>query len=320
MILVTQGHEKGVGLEVFLKAILLAPSSWLPQITLFAHKQTVAKHLLALGLPLEVTNDGVILPSGILRCAWIKPSKSLPLSTVIMEETLLSCELVSSPILLTLPTTKDDLRNPAKPKQKLLGHTEYLRARFAAPDLGMFFTADDLNVLLVTDHLPLKNVPTEITPKLLRKKVALSLKALHSLEPDIHRVLVAGLNPHAGEAGLLGSEEKRLSSALEKLRIDFPKHTISGFHPGDTILNQRESTRDLLVYMQHDQGLAPFKSLKGTLGANITLGLPFLRLSVDHGTAFALYGKNKADYRGAYYCLRKAVAYRERILGKDSSH
>lgn len=320
MILITQGHENGVGLEVLLKSALLAPASWLPQFTLFAHRPTVERHIRKLGLPLQTTNDGVALPSGNLRCAWIRPVKAIPLSTVAMEEALLSCELVSAPILFTLPTTKDDLRNPARPQQRFLGHTEYLRARFGNAALGMFFTSDDLNVLLLTDHVALKDVTKELTAKAFREKLRCSLAALTRIEPDIKRVLVAGLNPHAGEGGLLGGEEKRLSAQLEKVRVEHHHHQVSGFYPGDTVLSQRKSNRDLLVYMHHDQGLAPFKALKGTLGANITLGLPFLRISVDHGTAFALYGKNSADYRGAYYCLRKAVTYREQLIGKDPGH
>lgn len=320
MILVTQGHERGVGLEVFFKAAILAPKSWLSQLTLFAHKPTVKKHLKSIGSEVLVEPEGIHFNHGLVRCVWIKDSESLPLSSVSMQEAMLAATSSTNPVLFTLPTTKDDLRNPLRPKQRFLGHTEYLRAHYKAKDLGMFFTADDLHVLLMTDHLPYRAVPEVLTPSYFRQKLATSLSALETLEPSIRNVLLAGLNPHAGEQGLLGNEEKRLSKSLEKLRADFKLHNISNFLPGDTLLNQRSSTDDLLVYMQHDQGLAAFKSLKGTLGANVTLGLPFLRISVDHGTAFSLYGKNNADHRGAYYCLRKAMAYRERLIGKNSGH
>lgn len=320
MILVTQGHEKGVGVEVFLKSVSIAPASWFGQLTLFAQKAVIGRNIRALQLSAEVTAEGIRFPHGLLRCVWIGSSKVLPPSSVAMEEALLGTELVSDPVLFTLPTTKEDLRNPKKPKQLYLGHTEYLRALYGMPDLGMYFTSDDLNVLLLTDHLPLRQVAQTITPVFFRSKMTRSLSYLKKIEPDLRRVLLGGLNPHAGEGGLLGKEEQRLSGALQKLRADFKTHKITGFHPGDTLFNQRESSRDLIVYMHHDQGLGAFKALKGTLGANVTLGLPFLRISVDHGTAFTLYGKNSADYRGAYYCLRKAMVYRERLIGKDSSH
>ena len=141
---------------------------------------------------------------------------------------------------------------------------------------------------------------------------------LRQLEPHLKRALVAGINPHAGEGGLLGKEEARLTSNLSAIKV--PGFKVLGFYPGDTLLKQKQSSADLLVYPHHDQGLAPFKSLMGTLGANITLGLPFVRLSVDHGTAFPLYGKNIADPRGAFFCLRKAISYQERVSGKDSNH
>ena len=158
MILVSQGHEKGIGLEVLLKALILAPVQWLHQTTLFANRSTVAKHIETLRLPLAIDSDGIHFPQGLVRCVWIKGSTKLPQSTQCLQEALETTELVSSPVLFTLPTTKDDLRDPTKPTKRFLGHTEYLRAHFKTPELGMFFTADDLHVLLVSDHVRLSNL------------------------------------------------------------------------------------------------------------------------------------------------------------------
>jgi 4-hydroxythreonine-4-phosphate dehydrogenase len=235
-----------------------------------------------------------------------------------MEAALETVEKSTNDILFTLPTTKDDLRNPRKPAQRFLGHTEYLRARFKTEALGMFFASPHLDVLLLTDHLPLAQVGTTLTAKYLKSKLQTSLTHLRQLEPHLRRALIAGINPHAGEGGLLGKEEARLASTLKAIRV--PGFKVLGFYPGDTLLKQKHGSADLLVYPHHDQGLAPFKSLMGTLGANITLGLPFVRLSVDHGTAFPLYGKNKADPRGAFFCLRKAISYQERVRGKNSNN
>jgi 4-hydroxythreonine-4-phosphate dehydrogenase len=318
MIVVTQGHEKGIGLEVFFKALSLAPSVWTEQCRLVAHKRTVLTHLKKLNLPAEIDEDCIYLPTGRVNCDWLKNSSKLPASTLAMEAALETVEENPDNILFTLPTTKDDLRNPRKPTQRFLGHTEYLRARFKIEALGMFFASPHLEVLLLTDHLPLAQVGTTITAKYLKAKLQTSLSHLRQLEPHLKRALIAGINPHAGEGGLLGKEEARLTSTLSATKV--PGFKVLGFYPGDTLLKQKQSSADLLVYPHHDQGLAPFKSLMGTLGANITLGLPFVRLSVDHGTAFPLYGKNRADPRGAFFCLRKAISYQERVSGKDSNH
>jgi 4-hydroxythreonine-4-phosphate dehydrogenase len=318
MIVVTQGHEKGIGLEVFFKALSLAPSSWTEQCHLVAHKRTVISHLKKLNLPAEIDDDCIYLPTGRLICNWLNNTSKLPPSTLAMEAALETVKENTNNILFTLPTTKNDLRNPKRPTQRFLGHTEYLRARYKTEALGMFFASPYLDVLLLTDHLPLSQVGTTITAKYLKSKLRSSLTHLRRLEPHLKRALVAGINPHAGEAGLLGKEETRLASALSAIKV--PGFKVLGFYPGDTLLKQKQSSADLLVYPHHDQGLAPFKSLMGTLGANITLGLPFVRLSVDHGTAFPLYGKNIADPRGAFFCLRKAISYQERVSGKDTNH
>lgn len=317
MIVVTQGHEKGIGLEVFLKALALSPKSWTKSCHLVAYKSIVQKHLKLLGIDGDITTNGIDLPTGHLSCNWLSTSK-LPQSTVALEDGIKRTEQSPHDILFTLPTTKDALRNPKKPTQRFLGHTEYLRARSNTPELGMFFSSNGMNALLITDHMPLKDVPRLLTSSVLHKKLTLSLESLKKIEPQLNHAIVAGLNPHAGEEGLLGSEEKKLLVGLKRVKVRGYK--ISGFYPGDSLLNQKQSNKDLLVYLHHDQGLAPFKSMMGTIGANITLGLPYIRLSVDHGTAFALYGKNIADPRGAFFCLRKAISYQERVRGQNSNH
>lgn len=318
MIVVTQGHEKGIGLEVFLKALALAPAAWVSELCLVAHRPTLEKHIRLLGLSMSVEGEELRLSTGSLRCSWIKASPRLPLSSVAMEEALLHVGESREHVLFTLPTTKDDLRNPLRPRERYLGHTEYLRSRAKCPELGMFFSSPNLSVLLLTDHVPLRDVCAQLTPSLFSKKLTTSLRALQVLEPQLRHGLVAGLNPHAGEGGLLGKEELKLLPALKKIRL--PRMKLSGFYPGDTLVQHKRSAAEFLIYAHHDQGLAPFKALMGTLGANVTLGLPFVRLSVDHGTAFSLYGKNVADHRGAFYCLRKAIGYQELISGKDSDH
>lgn len=263
-----------------------------------------------------MAGDSLLVRQQELTCRWIKDDAKWTQSTLAIEAALEFIGKDNQHLLFTLPTIKEDIKDVRFARKKFLGHTEFLRARFDNENLGMFFSSPRLNVLLLTDHLALKDVPASLTPKLFFGRLNTSLRSLRSLEPNISRVLVAGLNPHAGEGGLLGKEENRLLAALKKVRMS--GMNISGFYPADSLMNEWKNEQDLLVYPHHDQGLAGFKSLMGTLGANITLGLPFVRLSVDHGTAFSLYGKNIADPRGALYCLRKAMAYQELSLGKDN--
>ena len=119
-------------------------------------------------------------------------------------------------------------------------------------------------------------------------------------------VVFSGINPHAGENGILGDEEKHIKSAMTDLEKHYGK-IFTGPFSGDTLHHHYLSDKNqLFVYMYHDQGLAQFKSQYGLIGLNITLGLPFLRLSVDHGTAFELYGKNKANISGMLFLLKQA--------------
>jgi len=316
MISVSQGHEKGIGLEVFFKSLSLLPSGSINQINLFASKKSVKNTLQKLDLDFEFCEDGIYFQFGKLSTQWLSPSK-LPESTISFIEAIEESRKKNS-VLFTLPTTKDQLINPKKKNEKLLGHTEFLRSYFNEPLLGMYFHSDTLRCLLITDHLSLKQMLETLTPAYAKKKLAFCLSVLHKIEPDIQRVIVAGLNPHSGEGGLLGKEDAKIEKAIKTIKIK--KIKIEGLFSADSLIYNKKSINDVLVYQYHDQGLGVFKGLMGTLGANITLGLPFVRLSVDHGTAFSLYGKNRADYRGALYCVRKALEYQERSCGQNSNH
>ncbi|MBQ7626931.1 MAG: 4-hydroxythreonine-4-phosphate dehydrogenase PdxA [Rhodocyclaceae bacterium] len=166
------------------------------------------------------------------------------------------------------------------------GHTEYLAARTGASRVVMMFAAERLRVALATTHLPLAAVPAALTASVLRDVLRILLDALTRQFRIAHpRVLVAGLNPHAGEDGHLGDEEQRiLTPVLEELRAQ--GHEVLGPLPADTIFTPRRLEQaDAVLAMYHDQGLPPFKYASFGKGVNVTLGLPIIRTSVDHGTA-----------------------------------
>ena len=182
------------------------------------------------------------------------------------------------------------------------GHTEYLAARAGVDEVAMLMVGPRLRVVPATIHIPLREVPRTLTPERIVSAGRLLARALHRdfgiAAPTIG---VLGVNPHAGERGLLGDEEATIvAPALAALRawaaeIDAPV-TFEGPLPADTAFPQHAAGRfDGLVAMYHDQGLGPFKLLHLHDGVNMTLGLPFVRTSPDHGTARDIAGQGVAD-------------------------
>jgi len=175
------------------------------------------------------------------------------------------------------------------------GHTEVLAERTRTSDVAMMLLNPELRVILVTIHVALAEVPRMITPEAELRTIRLAHLACRQAGIVTPRIAVAGLNPHAGEAGRFGQEEQRvIAPAVEKARAQ-GLH-VSGPWPGDTVfMRARRGEFDIVVAQYHDQGLIPVKYLGVDHGVNVTVGLPFVRTSVDHGTAFDIAGTGKAD-------------------------
>ena len=176
------------------------------------------------------------------------------------------------------------------------GHTEFLAEAFRARDIGMMFVSGPLRVLLVTRHIPLEQVSRAIDAEVVFRAIRstdIALKKHFRLKKPL--IGVCGLNPHAGEGGTLGREEIRyIIPAIKRARLAGIK--VEGPFPADTIFYPQNSKRfDALLAMYHDQGLIPAKTLHFRKLVNLTIGLPFIRTSPAHGTAFDIAGKNKAD-------------------------
>ena len=175
------------------------------------------------------------------------------------------------------------------------GHTDLLAHLTGSSRVAMMFWSEPLKVVLATIHIPLASVPAALTRELLDEIIDLSWRELPRFGVAQPRLAVAGINPHAGEDGLLGHEETNvLRPAIESaqkrgLRIDGP-------FPGDTVFGRAvRGEFDAVIACYHDQGLIPVKLLAFGRAVNVTLGLPIIRTSVDHGTAFDIAGKNVAD-------------------------
>ncbi|WP_109831311.1 4-hydroxythreonine-4-phosphate dehydrogenase PdxA [Reichenbachiella versicolor] len=195
--------------------------------------------------------------------------------------------------LVTAPINKLNIQND---DFKFPGHTEYLTQKAEAKDGLMFMVAEDLRVGVLTGHIPLKDVPSKIKKEFIEDKLKLMISCLKEdfgvLKP---KVAVLGLNPHAGEDGLLGKEEVEIiKPAVESIKSK--GSLVMGPFPADGFFGSGQYKKfDGILAMYHDQGLVPFKSLVFSAGVNYTAGLPIVRTSPDHGTAYDLVGKNIAE-------------------------
>ncbi len=189
------------------------------------------------------------------------------------------------------------------------GHTEFFAARWGgAPTMA--FCGGRLRVALVSWHIPLRDVPASLTPASIGRTVAAADELARSEGVASPRIGVCGLNPHAGEGGLIGTEERdTIDPILDQLRARFPG--LSRCQPADTLFGrQLRGEFDVSVALYHDQGLAPLKVVDFDESVNVTLGLPRVRTSPDHGTAFAIAGKGMASFRS----FSNAVAVARRLI------
>ena len=175
------------------------------------------------------------------------------------------------------------------------GHTDLLAHLCDTPNVAMMFHSPQLKVVLLTVHVPLREVAALVTAELVDRTIALAVEAMHDFGLARPRLVVAGLNPHAGEAGVIGTEDERvLAPAVARARAD--GIDISGPLPGDTVfVRASRGEFDCVIACYHDQGLIPVKLLAFGQAVNVTIGLPIIRTSVDHGTAFDIAGKGIAD-------------------------
>jgi len=194
--------------------------------------------------------------------------------------------------LVTAPIHK---KNTQSDTFNFTGHTPYLKHAFNASDVLMLMVSGDFRVGLVTEHVPVRDIAKYITREAILSKLNILRDSLiKDFGIDKPRIAVLGLNPHAGDEGLIGKEDEEII----KPAIKDAKHNMMVFGPysADAFFARNyQSKFDAVLAMYHDQGLIPFKSLASGEGVNYTAGLPMVRTSPDHGTAFDIAGKNKAD-------------------------
>jgi 4-hydroxythreonine-4-phosphate dehydrogenase len=232
-----------------------------------------------------------------------------------------ACDLVrrgSADALTTGPVSKAAIvRSRAPGSAGFFGHTEHLQRRLRAREVVMAFWSPGLVTSLVTTHLPLSRVPAAVTPAAVARAsywLVWLLAKLVKRGQRPPRVVVAGLNPHAGEGGLLGREDERcivpgIARARERLRVSKIEATLDGPVPAESAFRLAVAKRwDGVVAMYHDQATIPMKLVEFGEAVNVSLGLPIVRTSVDHGTAYDRAGTWTADARGMVEALALAAA------------
>jgi 4-hydroxythreonine-4-phosphate dehydrogenase len=218
--------------------------------------------------------------------------------------------------LVTMPIDKYTIQSP---QFQFRGHTEYLQDQLGAKDVLMILMHENLRVSVVTIHIPLREVASALS----EDKIVNKLRLLNDcLRVDFNirkpKLAVLGLNPHAGDRGLIGNEEQTIiSKAIERAKGE--KILVMGPYPADGFFASRTDKKfDAVLAMYHDQGLIPFKTICEGHGVNYTAGLPVIRTSPDHGTAYDIAGKNIADETSARQAIYVAVdAFKARLENKE---
>jgi len=317
-IALTPGEPAGIGPDL---CVQLAQQSHDAELVAVVDPEILAQRARQLGLPLALEPfdpareprpqaPGTLKILALSAAGPVTPGRLTAANAPYVLDTLRSatrgCLRGDFAALVTGPVHKEIINEAGIP---FSGHTEFLAAESATPLVVMMLATPGLRVALVTTHLPLHAVCAAITPQRLTGILRITHR---SLQRDFAvarpRLLVCGLNPHAGEGGHLGREEQEIIiPVLDTLRGEGLK--LEGPLPADTLFIDKYLKRaDAVVAMYHDQGLPVLKHKGFGRAVNITLGLPFIRTSVDHGTALELAGSGKADPGSLAYALDNALA------------
>ncbi|MBI2608559.1 MAG: 4-hydroxythreonine-4-phosphate dehydrogenase PdxA [Deltaproteobacteria bacterium] len=217
-------------------------------------------------------------------------------SQKVIEKAIQSCLKKENQALLTFPTTKEDLGG--------VGHTEILATQTNSKPT-MFFTSPHLKVALVTTHIALKNVASQLTQEKIITTIENTHRGLQKYFGIKNPLLyLCGLNPHCGEGGLFGNEEEKTLKPTLSLTQKKGIKIFGPFSPDTIFFKALENKAHAVISLYHDQGLIPLKTLSFFDSCGVTLGLPFLRTTVDHGTAPDLIGKNMANPKSFLYALK----------------
>lgn len=328
---ITAGDGNGIGYEVIIKSLADARilESFTPVIygsskAFGIHRKSLHNIDLAETRLISSAKDAKVRCINIVSCVpdnvGIEPGKptkdSAKAAMISLGRAIEDIKQGDIDVLVTAPINKKAMNLEGFGHT---GHTEYLEQEFGVDEALMFMVSDRLKVAVVTGHIPLKDVPTSITSEGIVTKLRLMQDSLKRdfgvVEP---KIAVLGLNPHCGDGGLLGDEEQNIiTPAIEKANAEgimaFGPYASDGFF---SLGNYAKFDATLAMY--HDQGLAPFKALAFESGVNFTAGLPVVRTSPDHGTAYDMVGRDQADPHSMMHAIYTAIdIFRSRLRYDD---
>ncbi|OQB91322.1 MAG: 4-hydroxythreonine-4-phosphate dehydrogenase 1 [Verrucomicrobia bacterium ADurb.Bin122] len=298
---ITCGDPAGVGPEI-VAAWLNAHPEQASEVAVLGHGGWLET------LPAAVSKIAVVEP-GFAAVPGQPSEAGARIALGAMERAAAGCWAGEFSGVVTGPVSKDWL---ARIGYEFPGQTEFFAARWGGVPT-MAFCGGTLRVVLLTWHIPFREVPSRLTRDEFSRAVRAADELARAEGIAVPRIGVCGLNPHAGEAGLIGREEREIiDPLLDELRREFPG--LSRAEPSDTLFHrQARGEFDVTVALYHDQGLAPLKLVDFDTAVNVTLGLPFVRTSPDHGTAFGIAGKGKASatsFSNAVEVARRLIARR----------
>ena len=327
---ISQGDINGIGLEVIIKTFLEPQMLEICTPVVFGSNKTASYHRKALNIEdfsfnqihdisevnhkraniINVYDEEVNIELGKQTADGGKYAlKSLQAAVSALEQGKIH-------VLVTAPINKENIQSP---DFNFPGHTEYLDEKFGDGNSLMFLISDTLRVAVVTGHIPVKNITQELTTEKILKKI----QTLHkSLTQDFSirtpKIAVLGLNPHAGDNGVIGNEEQTIiipaiNEAKKEGLLVYGPYPADGFFGNGTYKNF-----DGVLAMYHDQGLIPFKTISFGAGVNFTAGLSVVRTSPDHGTAYDIAGKNVASEESFRKAIYSAIdIYQTRMQNKE---
>ena len=325
---ITSGDLNGIGLEVVMKTFLDNRMHQVCTPVIYAGSKMISMQRKLLNLndfnynTVRPGQDVILRKNNVMSC-WeeelpVEWGKATELSGKYAMRSIEAAvaDLAAGKIdtLVTAPINKHNI--PSK-DQSFRGHTEFLAGKFNAADHLMFLVSENLKVAVVSGHVPVKNIAGDITSdKIMRKLRLMNLSLKRDFGFRKPRIAVLGLNPHAGDDGLLGVEEKEIIApvirqAFQDGLLVYGPYSADGFFGSGTF-----KKFDAVLAMYHDQGLAPFKALSFNSGVNFTAGLPVVRTSPDHGTAYDIAGKGVAVEDS----IREAIYYSIDILNHRTEY
>lgn len=327
---ITVGDINGIGIEVIIKTLMdsnvyanTIPIIYGSSKTLSYHKKALKKDEFNF-FPIKDASEALPKKVNLINC-WQEEAKIIlgdqnsnggKYALISLENATNDLSANKIDVLVTAPINKDCVKEAGF---EFPGHTEYLAHLSNADESLMVMVADDLRVAVVTGHVPLRDVADSITQELVESKLRMFIKTLQKdFAVAKPKIAVLGLNPHAGDRGTLGSEELEIiNPVIEKLQAEdelvYGSYSADGFFGSSNLKNF-----DGVLAMYHDQGLVGFKSISFDEGVNYTAGLPIVRTSPDHGTAYDIAGQDIASersFRNAYFTA--CDVYKRRQLYKE---